>query len=263
VLKTWSSFPTSIKHGNNYDFGNFDQCLSVNFETSDGETIDGQHCMIQFYSKLNDTIPQTPVKSSLNSGWRNIDTRFGAGICLPSSCSPEIIESLMMNVFKDSDYVYADDYDQADYCKISSSRQENSNSLFILVCAGAVLMTLMTMSTIYDISSQHLKKEKRSELWSSFSLYSNVSSLINMTRSSTSGHIDCLDGFRAIVAVFVVLGHSVANRIRYPVKDPQQISILVGTSNEYNFNGLSAFVDLFFLMSALLVTISIFKDLDA
>lgn len=258
MLDAWSNFRPRLQFGNTFDFGNFDECLRVDEKAKE---IKGQYCLVQFYSKSNRTIAQTPQRSLFNYGWKHLDTRFGGAVCLPSTCSDDIVSLIVKKFLNGSDYELSSDYNQRDYCKTSTSVFAPSKSLILLVLLTIVLFLLMALGTIYDISSRTRDKKKPNQFLFSFSLIKNTSSLFNVNECRDD-EIKCLNGIRALSSFSIVFLHVFYHRAMFPIQHPEMISEF----NESYFgrlvNGISFSVDTFFVMSGLLVTKAVLADLD-
>jgi hypothetical protein len=80
--------------------------------------IKGKHCIVQYYSTNDNVIAVPPDISDYNYDWKEIDKRFGGAVCIPASCSSDIIPSLMKQIFNGTDLQLATDYQQEHYCQI-------------------------------------------------------------------------------------------------------------------------------------------------
>ncbi|UXI18260.1 hypothetical protein NH340_JMT04203 [Sarcoptes scabiei] len=107
-LKMWDSmghFPHGILSGTFFDPGNYDQCLSISDEI-DALPIQGKYCVMEF--RLNKTIENRDVSTKMDPNWIEI-LRFlnkwshysgiDNGICLPSQCSDEEIQTIVSKIF--------------------------------------------------------------------------------------------------------------------------------------------------------------------
>jgi hypothetical protein len=55
-----------------------------------------------------------------------IDQRFGGAICIPSICTEiDFIPRLMKKLFDGTNFIYADDYDQNNFCQVKNSFSVN------------------------------------------------------------------------------------------------------------------------------------------
>lgn len=58
----------------------------------------------------------------LNREWKNMDMRFGGAVCVPASCSTEMISQLMVEIFKGKNLTLSTDYEQEDFCQTRESK---------------------------------------------------------------------------------------------------------------------------------------------
>jgi hypothetical protein len=129
VLKTWSDFNKSFKFGNSFDFGRYDECMNLKVDD-----IMMQHCLVLYQYKPNHKVISVPPNSSsFNDQWRELNERFGGAVCLPSSCTVEDIDDVMVAVFNGSDFMLTRDYDQSQFCHDHSSDMKINAKKVILV----------------------------------------------------------------------------------------------------------------------------------
>lgn len=261
MIASWSNFRPDIKFGNSYDFGNFDQCRGIQHKSENYGTVNGQYCLIQFYSISNRTIRQAPKQSVFNYGWHHLDTRFGGAVCVPSSCPPEIVGNLMKAFFEDSDLILATDYNQKDYCKNFNTSEQFSQSFVLLACLTLALVLFVMLGTFYDLRTRAHDKKNRDQVLLSFSLYTNASNLFNMDDNTSPDDIKCLHGIRALSIISIIFLHSHYHRAMFPIFHPEQLASFASGFYSRFISAISVSVDSFFLMSGLLVTRSILKDI--
>lgn len=65
-----------------------------------------------------------------NYDLKHIDRRFGAAICIPSICKTEIIPQLMKQIFQDTNFILAEDYNQEDFCQVKTPISVNLSGGF-------------------------------------------------------------------------------------------------------------------------------------
>lgn len=219
--------------------------------------------MFQFYSKSNRTVSQHPERSLFNDNWKKISERFGSAICVPSKCSSKVVRKILQHLMNGTEYKVADDFDQNDFCKTVKLVKGFSKSFIIFAFTTITLLTCVTLSTVYDLSKRNYNKDKRINWLLTFSAYTNASNLFNINKTSTSDTIQCLNGIRFLSAISIVLLHANYHRAMFPVQNSTQVSSLEQSFYGRTITGLNVSVDTFFVISGLLVTRSILKDLDA
>lgn len=129
MFDAWSSFPQNYTHGNSYDFGNFDLCAFLKIDN----VMRTRYCLVQyFYNSSKEIIPVQPSESFANIQWKNLNERFGGAICVPDSCNVNDVKKIINGFFNGSSLVYADDYDQGNFCK-GASDEINWMIIFVIV----------------------------------------------------------------------------------------------------------------------------------
>jgi hypothetical protein len=252
VVDSWSKIPDKISRGNTYDFGNFDQCLQVHHQTNQFASIKGQHCMFQFSSKFNDTIPKPPETSWFNSGWKHIDERFGSAICLPQKCSGEDVRKVIRFLLIDTNFEIANDYKQEDFCKSSTEQKKSKNSIVASV-AAVLLSSVLILSTVYDFCT---KNKPQNEWFLAFSIIKNVKNLMDV-KSEAKNEVKCFYFLRSILAVLMVFLHIIIFAVFYPSNNI--FDLVRGTYFHYVFV-FSSSVNGFFVISGFLFIQTIMKE---
>lgn len=256
MIGSWSKVPTKIKFGNTFDFGNFDQCVQIRQKSSYQQVIKGQYCLYQF-KKLNVTISKSSELSPLNTGWKHLDKRFGGAICLPQACAPKTVTKFLKKIFEISDFVIADDYEQADYCKTLQTTKILSKSSTLTLIFSILLVICVISSSFYDfLTSNHVRKS-RNEWFLSFSLLKNLPNLFNMVRDPNE-EVKSLYCIRSFSSISILLFHIYAFSLVFPSN--------LAKNSEFSFHlraigGIGCFVNSFFVMSGFLATKSVIKDL--
>ena len=257
MIGSWSKVPTKIKFGNTFDLGNFDQCVKIHQKLDDQQVIKGQHCLYQFYSKYNDTIRKSSELSPLNIGWKHLDERFGAAICLPQNCAAKAVRNFLKILFEISDFVIADDYEQTDYCKTIHETKNLSKSTTVTLFFSILLVMCVISSTVYDFLTSNYGGKIRIEWFMTFSLLKNLPNLFNLNRDPNE-EVRSLYCIRSFSSISILLFHIYAFSLVFP-------SNLVENS-EFSIHlrvvgGIGCFVNSFFVMSGFLATKSIIKDM--
>lgn len=257
VLSSWSVLP-NITFGNTYDFGEFEQCIHIHERTESNEIgiINGQHCMVQLYSKTNRLIPREPEQSLFNMGWKHLDTRSGISVCLPASCSTDYVSGIVKNILNGSDLNIATDYNQTEYCKTSEGPNFDAFKYTLL---GIVVFLVLAafISTILDLRTKNINRWLKP-----FSIYTNGKNLINITEDSSPDAINCLHGIRTISTFWIMLCHCYYLRSPFPLEDLNQPKEINSSLIPATLHVFTLAVDTFFVISAALTTRTILQELD-
>ena len=124
MINSWSSFRDDYVYGNSFDFGKFDQCLSLK---------NSQHCLIQYYYETKSVISIPPPVTLYNAQWTKINERIGGAICVPASCTADDIKKIMNYAFENTDMAYSTDYDQEFLCVKSEQKFKFGFAFWLLV----------------------------------------------------------------------------------------------------------------------------------
>jgi hypothetical protein len=121
------------------------------------------------------------------------------------------------------------------------------------------LAAIAFSSTLYDYASEH--EDRRNSLLLVFSFRQNLKSLINLNDSGP-GTIQCFHGIRVLMTLTLIFFHSYFFRIVTPFKDDELINEWKKTTWASAISTLNCCVDSFFVMSAVLTTRSMLKDIE-
>lgn len=124
----------------------------------------------------------------------------------------------------------------------------------------SVLILLMILSTGYEITCNMLNHQK-TQLFTSFSIYSNSKMIMTM-KASSSKEMLFLHGIRALTIIWIVICHTYTTFWQVPVYNGQYyFEWIKNISAMFILSGVMG-VDTFFLMSSMLLTMSVFRELD-
>jgi hypothetical protein len=114
---------------------------------------------------------------------------------------------------------------------------------------------------IFEKETKRKKSSKLNIILQAFSPWKNIKNLLSF-ESSGPDTIECLSGIRALSALALVLFHSYYFRLITPFRDDRMFYDWKTTSWANTVSQLNAFVESFFVMSGILTTRSILKDLE-
>lgn len=258
MLGSWSNFSEDFLYGNTFDFGNFEQCMSIHHESAETGIVKGQYCMVQFYSSMNATIAIGPNTSIYNHEWKNLNTRFGGAACIPLACSPDVLKEIITEIFIGTDLVLASDYDQQFFCKSENQNRKDSLGVWVTVSIiFVVLITLVIIHTYYDVVERKDLKVKPNSKFEIFSLYTNGKSLFS---SSPANSVECVDGIKVLSLLAIIAFHSAHQRKYFPLSDSHQFTDWEKSFTSFLAFGCHNYVESFFVISGLLVARSLMKD---
>lgn len=97
VLDASAKTSAGFLHGTVSSFGDYDQCLNIN-RGKDSSSVTGQYCTIKLAVDFN--LTRSEKLSAIQSSILNHVPTFGyyykqIALCLPSTCSPDDIDSIV------------------------------------------------------------------------------------------------------------------------------------------------------------------------
>jgi len=124
----------------------------------------------------------------------------------------------------------------------------------------SILILLMILSTGYEIACNMLNR-KKTQLFTTFSIYSNSKMIMTM-KASSSKEMLFLHGIRSLTIIWIVICHTYTTFWQVPVYNRQYyFDWIKSISAMFILSGVMG-VDTFFLMSSMLLTMSVFRELD-
>ena len=72
-----------------------------------------------------------PRVNYFNQGWKNLDSRFGGAVCIPSICdSNTLVPQLMEVIFNGTKYAMSSDYNQDEFCQVKKHFLMTASGVF-------------------------------------------------------------------------------------------------------------------------------------
>ncbi|KAJ3647370.1 hypothetical protein Zmor_019249 [Zophobas morio] len=261
MLDATSKINSGLWNGNAHFFGDYDQCLSIEHNTHNN-TIRGQYCTavlsvdpnvlngdmqflkLQHHVKIVNGLKFEGIFEHLKNA------SGGFGICVPKSCSPRDLATLLLNVKKKFKLPITLSFEE-DLC-VYKGEPSKISKLDVSVCYGLVLVVLlMCGSTIYDVYLQG------SGVFRFLSVNRNMKKLLHQREDRT---LNCVSGIKVISCFWVMLGHAaiggtlLAKNIFYTVTEWRWKPM-----NTFVWTGHNA-MDTFFTVSGLLVSYTYLKS---
>ncbi|XP_037558575.1 nose resistant to fluoxetine protein 6 [Dermacentor silvarum] len=259
------------------DFGNYDECLKIRLvdEHTGEENFRGKYCTLKFAApmppkpeRLN--YHQNIFNTTLEEGGLLEDMARGApyfyhlspklGICIPSACSGEDIESLINVVLKPMDWNAT-----AINCDVDGPITIKKNQLAIIIVIGIVVILcilgtiLTTCRRMCSQDPKNLRPNLFFDVMKCFSFYDNAQKLFN-TKSS-QGMLSTIHGIKFLSMCWVVLCHS------YIFMNPERVVALENIhqdpftwSFQIMMNGWLA-VDTFFMLGGVTLAYSTLRHM--
>ncbi|XP_055842818.1 nose resistant to fluoxetine protein 6-like [Episyrphus balteatus] len=243
----WGNMPAGISSGNEYDLGNYDQCvkLSLNFNELGG-VIKQQYCFATLPTK-----EEHPLKYNTNT--------INIGICIPNTCSPELVTKIFIESTENS-------FDGAlSNITVGHCSDGKTPPLSGYIIAGisifVILTVLMILSSAYDLYVSYYEKKPNTVLLA-FSILTNGKRLFAISTKKSRNSIDCLIGIRVLSTFWIINHHTYTNMFGSPFINNLDIEDWVYSWIYMPFYNANISVDTFFFMGGLLVAWIGFKELD-
>lgn len=141
----------------------------------------------------------------------------------------------------------------------------NSTKTRILLAFSLVALTILIAITVLSTVNDYRVDEngnKKSLKFEAFSLRRNLKSLLSVDQKKSPSDVLCLHGMRAMCTFGIIYLHSYFYRVMAPVGQQNMYTEWGKTEVASRISSLNITVDTFFVISALLLTKSMLKDLD-
>ncbi|XP_065079918.1 nose resistant to fluoxetine protein 6-like [Ochlerotatus camptorhynchus] len=252
LYDSWGKWPSGQFSGNQYDFGNYDQCREYIHQHADVGLISGRYCMV--------VVAQG---SELNRIFIDTGGVDGAvvGMCFPRCCDGEVLNEPVAAILETVYQISAKELQiQCEVeAEVSRTGRIMALTIFSLIAAFVVI------STSYDVISR-----SPNHILSSFSVYSNWFRLMKTSKMPSqdknnhgkSNIIESIHGVRVLAILWIILGHSYMLVMSAPLINPiATIDWLESFHSTLIIAGPLS-VDTFFLLSGLLTCWNLLKELD-
>ncbi|XP_070501272.1 nose resistant to fluoxetine protein 6-like isoform X2 [Chironomus tepperi] len=258
MLDMYAKLPPGILHRNVRQFGLFTECLNLKHTAADDTVglIQGQYCTITHTSSSSGS----PIDSD-RLEWRDIgllarsrNLRFESGICIPDTCSEDRAKFYANSILKNADLRAI-----AAFCQQNEKIVLSALDYFVLVMLG-LLVLIVISSTIYEKWTKKQSHEPK-KIFTAFSLDTNIKELLHIDYRKSRNVIACMHGMRALAAFWIISGHRIFRDSRY-MSRPINPSNIVATATLALLMTVDYAVDIFFLLSAILVAQSCLRALD-
>ncbi|KAM7303845.1 nose resistant to fluoxetine protein 6 [Ixodes scapularis] len=260
-----------LLEGSLTDFGNFDECLSVAVgdDPSAHPLFRGQYCMVKarpplppkpwvvskHFQAVNFSLfPETSViRELLEDAGTFYATTTRTGLCMPSSCSKQDVESIVKGVFHTMHWSAV-----VSYCTINEKPHFTTQDI-VIVCILSCLSLPVVLSTllqtsifIWDAFSKCPPKHGSAiQRLSSLSAYETARKLlvVRAPKDEDSRRLQVFHGLRALSIIWVVWVHHYAYNDISVYSGAKMAKKLVVQYNTQLFNNGWLAVDTFFFVS--------------
>ncbi|RZC38590.1 nose resistant to fluoxetine protein 6-like, partial [Asbolus verrucosus] len=280
-----------MSYSNVIDYGNFPECLSIDYEDQDGRII-GKFCGLSVIFVNIFLTPETKeILTSFNldvnePSVQTVPQQFNATIsmdtflkmdkqlrdvliedvpyvlskysmCVPNACTPREVSYFFL-------YGHLDQFSLIIFTDLPCETKESNTDFewgdIVFIIFLVLIVLAMILSTIYDALCQNFKTEPYHPLLLSFSILYNGKKLLHISNNTTE-QIQCFNGMRFISMMWVVAFHAVSVFQVGAVgleNYPEVVEWDSSWTSRYILSGLLA-VDTFFFISGFLLAFSYLK----
>ncbi|EDS30957.1 conserved hypothetical protein [Culex quinquefasciatus] len=243
---SWGKVPAGLLFGNVYELGNFDQCRRARHSHYHGTTsISGQHCTLM----VDASVLQLPIGP------------IWYGVCMPGVCRPQLVGQLANEFFKTREMRVLNDPEM--FCYRDEEKEFSTLAIVTIVlfsCYGFILLLATIMDLVYkwthNVAPSNILR---------FSAYRNVLKIFETTPKSASkaGTMDCVNGIRALSMLWIIVNHVHDTTYGLPTVNGVMRTEYGNSYFGVLFHRLGGkAVDIFLMLSGMLVTMKILRELD-
>uniref|UniRef100_A0A336N027 CSON009625 protein n=1 Tax=Culicoides sonorensis TaxID=179676 RepID=A0A336N027_CULSO len=262
---------SGILNGNVNQFGDFDECLSVE---EPNQQFKGQYCLVylqpeinqksKLLKNLNKLIQSYGMfKSNFNDPGHRVP-RFSTvnwGVCVPSSCTYLEVESAMteyMKNFTEGTGVSMKVRVDKEMCQVKENQWTNKLDKSTIIASAFFLIYfgLLISASLYE----YYKTDNKNVWIVAFSLIKNTKNILNLKREPND--IACIHGIRAVNAYLLIISHKSMALFFNPYINRTSMAETVGQPWTVIARAASLYTDPFIMMSGLLTTYSLFGRLQ-
>ncbi|XP_055303532.1 nose resistant to fluoxetine protein 6-like isoform X2 [Sitodiplosis mosellana] len=177
------------------------------------------------------------------------------GICMPESCSPQLFESMLNRVASANETLFRLPYKR---CQLKDDYATYTVTDKIAISIFTMILGLIIASTIYD-GVCFSRQVQANKTLLAFSVHSNCKKWLSFEQSTNPDVIGCMNGIRVLSRLWNLVLHTWQ---RYMTVKRDINVVLFGVVLSGMFVSAAPFcVDIFFLLSGTLTSLTILKQL--
>ncbi|XP_055310887.1 O-acyltransferase like protein-like, partial [Sitodiplosis mosellana] len=237
LLDAWGDVPSGLFVHHSYDYGAYDECLNVQIETegeNDKDAIKAQYCLMDF------NYMSEPVT---------------VGICMPESCSPQLFESMLNKMAYVNETLFRIPYKR---CQLKDDYATYTTTDKTAIAIFTMILGLIIASTIYDGVCLSRQVEANKTLLA-FSVHNNCKKWLTFEQSTSPDVIGCMNGIRVLSRLWNLVLHTGYRYMTVP-SNPN-VGIFEFIFSDMLVQAAPFCVDIFFLLSGTLTSLTILKQL--
>ncbi|KAJ8985402.1 hypothetical protein NQ317_007560 [Molorchus minor] len=239
MLDATSKFPyPGVGYSSRWDFGNFDQCMSVDQEYVGGRIL-GEFCSIGL------VIPDITNVSDTN-------LYFRLSVCRPDGCSADDYNAILRPYLNQSLF-------QDGMCRTKETGIKLGVYDYITISIIAIVVLLMLFSTVYDIYLYQSQWKPFHPLLLAFSVLTNGRKLLHVGKN-TKEQINTFHGLKVISMMWIVAGHAFVGWQSVPVTNLDVANSWLKQRYAGYITTAPLAVDTFFFISGFLLAFQYLKQ---
>ncbi|KAJ8948696.1 hypothetical protein NQ314_008360 [Rhamnusium bicolor] len=242
VLDATSKFPyTGLHYASRLDYGNFDQCLSVDHKYEGGRIL-GKHCNAGLL------IPD------LGGNITDINAYFKLAVCMPDGCTAKDYNTIARHFIKIFPPLFQDER-----CQTVDSGTDLTATDIVTITIFAICIALMIVSTIYDFYLHKTESKSIHPACLAFSVLSNGRKLLHISKNSKD-QIQTFHGLKVISMMWVVAGHGFAVWPHISITNKRDVESFLHQRYSLYISTAHLAVDTFFFISGFLLAFQYLKS---
>ncbi|XP_074604721.1 nose resistant to fluoxetine protein 6-like [Brevipalpus obovatus] len=275
-------FSSGFIDGTITDFGSYDQCLDLNYQSIPGSDEKAQYCMIHYGIRLPPKPPHLTLQTRLfNFTGTSVEgtvfeeiadlmhicyERVGrVGVCLPSACSNRDLQTLVSHFFENG-HLQAN----VSHCEVKSEMKLDRVQKPI-AWVFSVILIFTILGTFWDIVHRcrepplpGYKESQRGsrikDILFAFSIPQNLDSLFDTKRKP--GSLEAIDGIRVLSMAWIIWTHTYLIPIKETFAFARNYILAVeGFLFQFILNGW-VLVDTFFCIGAMVAVYSTLNSMS-
>ncbi|KAJ8922562.1 hypothetical protein NQ315_007592 [Exocentrus adspersus] len=243
IFDASSKFPYSgLGYGSKTDYGNFDQCLSVDHKYEGGRIL-GEYCAMGL------------VIVDILANVSDPNDYYKLAVCRPNGCSADDYNAIINQLgVQDFPGIFTDTA-----CQTVETYSTFTALDIVTLTIFAVILLLMGLSTIYDVYLYLNQLKCPIPLLLAFSVLTNGRKLLHIPKRSSKEQIETFNGLRVVSMMWIVIGHEMAMIPFISINNVHRVNDWQNHMYAFYIASAQLAVDTFFFMSGFLLAFQYLK----
>ncbi|XP_055547729.1 nose resistant to fluoxetine protein 6-like [Wyeomyia smithii] len=269
MFDAWGKIPSGILQGNFYELGSYEECQKFTHYDRKLEAegqMQGRYCQLSVPLQMK-PLGRQETEEGIDFNVRGLPTgsrQLGLtiGTCFPDSCDANQLNALLNGTFSTLFNSSSAHFTCESHLAAIGAKE------IVAIIIFSLIVGLLVVSTVYEVYTMLSGHREPCRTLLIFSLYSNGVKLFQMVPrpsadgSQKSNAIDCLNGIRVISMVWIIFSHNYMMLTMSPLNNMLAMYDWVTSYHSMLVLASTVSVDSFFLLSGLLVSWSILRELD-